>query len=110
MEESSPSNGPYLDTDRRGSEVPSTQSASTAVDETTETKGDGEAKIHAVSFDDGFYPDKFKDPQLTPTHRYHLYNVIIALNCFLVSLFASAYLYIAPAVAAEYETSTYICK
>lgn len=95
---------------RRRSEVSSTQRASTVIDGPTELKESGVSKIHTVSFDDGFYPDKFKDPQSTPTHRYHLYNIIIALNCFLVSLFASAYLYVAPAIASEFETSTYICK
>ncbi|UZJ55615.1 hypothetical protein CBS101457_004935 [Exobasidium rhododendri] len=68
------------------------------------------SKVHIVSFDDGFYPHEYRDPLTTPVHRYNLYNILIAINCFLVSLFASAYLYVAPAVQAEFDTTVYLSR
>lgn len=93
-----------------------TETAATLTTNSSEKDGRGAStekdrrELHTVSFDDGLYPDEYRDPLSTPSHRYHLYNIIIALNCFLVSLFASAYLFVAPAVQAEFQTTEYLCE
>lgn len=61
-----------------------------------------QVKVH---FNDGYLEHKYIDPRKTPTWRFYTYIAIIAASCFLTSSFASAYLYIAPAVQKEFAVS-----
>ena len=75
-----------------------------------ESGGVQEKKSVEVSFDDGYFPDQFKDPQKMPPARFYLGMAVIAYNAFILSLYASAYLYVAPYAQEEFHTGEQVSR